>query len=389
LGANFHVKQIERKQAACVPQEKIMADPRVTKLAQVLVRYSLNIQPGEQFFISTNPLAQALTQAVYEEAVKAGAHVMVQNGVPGLPELFYKYANEEQLTFISPVQKLVFETFDATLQIGAPYNTRSLSGTDPAKQQISRKAGAELMRTAMSRSAQGEFKWSYTVFPTNAGAQEADMSLSEYEDFVYGAGLLHLDDPVAAWKEEANRQQRLIDWLDGKNRFVLKGANIDLEMSVDGRSFIKAAGKENFPDGEIFTSPVEDSVSGWVRFGYPAIYGGREVVDIELWFENGRVVKETARKGQELLTSLLNTDDGARVLGELGIGTNYGIQKFTKNMLFDEKIGGTIHLAVGSGFPECGSQNSSGLHWDMLCDMAESEIVVDGELFYKDGKVVI
>jgi aminopeptidase len=366
-----------------------MADPRVTKLAQVLVHYSLSIQPGDQLYLSANPLAEELTRAVYKEAIQAGAHVTVQNGVPGLQEIFFKHANEDQLTYISPVQKMIFETFDATLLIGAAYNTRSLSSIDPATQKISRKASAGIMQKAMERSANGELKWCYTVFPTNAAAQEADMSLSEYEDFVYGAGLLHLDDPVAAWKEEAKRQQRLIDWLAGKKQIVLKGSNIDLEMSVDGRSFIQAAGKENFPDGEIYTSPVEDSINGWVRYGYPALYGGREVIDIELWFENGRVVKETARKGQDLLTSLLNTDDGARVLGELGIGTNYGIQNFTKNMLFDEKIGGTVHLAVGSGFPECGSQNVSGLHWDMLCDMAESEIVVDGELFYKDGQVVI
>lgn len=366
-----------------------MTDPRVTKLAQVLVRYSLDIQPGEQFFISTTPLAAELTRAVYKEAVAAGAHVTVQNQIDGLSEIFFKYANDEQLTYISPVQKLIFETFDVYLNISASYNSRALSGIDPSRQRLARKASAEIFGTVMKRIAEGEMKGCITQFPTNAAAQEADMSLSDYGDFVYGAGLLHLDDPVAAWKEEAKRQQRLIDWLAGKNRIVLKGSNIDLEMSIDGRHFIPAAGKENFPDGEIYTSPVEDSINGWVRFGYPAIYGGQEVVDIELWFENGRVVKETAVKGQELLTSLLNTDDGARILGELGIGTNYGIRKFTKNMLFDEKIGGTIHLAVGAGFPECGSQNSSGLHWDMLCDMAESEITVDGELFYKNGEIVI
>jgi aminopeptidase len=311
------------------------------------------------------------------------------NRVRGLPEIFFKHANEEQLTYVPPVQRMVLETFDATLQIGAEHNTRALSGVDPERQKIVRKSGAELMQIAMGRAARGEFKWCYTVFPTNASAQEADMSLEEYEDFVFTAGLLHLDDPVAAWKEEARRQERLMNWLNGKNEIVLKGSNIDLKMSIDGRTFIGAAGKENFPDGEIFTSPVEQSVNGWVRYGYPALYGGREVVDIELWFEDGKVVKETARKGQELLTALLNTDDGSRILGELGIGTNYGIQRFTKNMLFDEKIGGTVHLAVGSGFPECGSQNNSGLHWDMLCNMAESEILVDGELFDKDGQVVI
>jgi aminopeptidase len=220
-------------------------------------------------------------------------------------------------------------------------------------------------------------------------AQEADMSLSDYEDFVYGAGLLNDPDPVARWREEGQRQQKLIKWLAGKDTVTLKGANVDLKMSIKERTFKEADGKYNFPDGEIFTGPVEDSVNGWIRFGYPAIYGGQEVTDIELWFENGKVVKEKANKGQELLTSLLNTDGGARYLGEWGIGTNYGINRFTKNMLFDEKLGGTIHLAVGASYPETGGKNDSGVHWDMLCDMAESEIMVNDELFYKNGNPVI
>jgi len=220
-------------------------------------------------------------------------------------------------------------------------------------------------------------------------AQEADMSLSEYQNFVYGADLLDLPDPAAAWKKEGERQRALIGWLAGKDKAILKGSNIDLELSILGRAFAEASGHENFPDGEIYTSPVEQSVNGWVRFAYPAIYGGQEVVDIELWFEEGKIVKEKAAKGQDLLTALLNTDDGSRYLGEWGIGTNYGIQRFTKNMLFDEKIGGTIHLAVGHGFPEAGSRNESSLHWDMLCDMAESEVTLDGELFYKNGQFAV
>ena len=160
-------------------------------------------------------------------------------------------------------------------------------------------------------------------------------------------------------------------------------------MSVKDRSFGVYDGKYNFPDGEIATSPVENSVNGWVRYSYPAIYGGQEVSDIELWFEQGKVVKERASKGGEFLTPILNTDAGARYLGEWGIGTNYGITRFTKNMLFDEKMGGTIHLAVGAGLPQAGGLNQSSIHWDMLCDMSESEIVVDGELFYQDGKVVV
>ena len=215
------------------------------------------------------------------------------------------------------------------------------------------------------------------------------MSLTDYEDFVFGAGKLDEDDPVSIWQQTEKRQQRLVDWLAGKKEVVIRGENIDLRMSIAGRSFINASGKQNFPDGEIFTSPVEDSTAGWVRFGYPAIHGGREVEDIELWFEDGKVVKEQAKKGSEFLTATLNTDEGARVLGELGIGTNYEIQRFTKHMLFDEKIGGTVHLAVGSGFPEAGGSNMSGVHWDMLCNMAEGEIIVDGTTVYQNGKFII
>jgi aminopeptidase len=215
------------------------------------------------------------------------------------------------------------------------------------------------------------------------------MSLADYQDFVYTACMLDEDDPVAAWQREGESQRRLQAWLAGKDQVVMKGANLDLRMSIKGRRFKESDGKRNFPSGEIFTGPVEDSVNGWVRFRYPGIQSGREVTDIELWLENGKVVREQASKGQELLTSLLNSDAGARYVGEWGIGTNYRIQRFSRNMLFDEKIGGTIHLALGAGYPDTGSKNESAIHWDMLCDMAESEITVDGELFYKNGKVVV
>ncbi len=366
-----------------------MPDPRVTKLAEVLARYSLELKPGQQFSLRTSPLAEELSLAVYAEAVKAGAHVFVQTALPGAEEAFYKYASDAQLDFVSPVRKLIHETFDASLYIDAEHNTRELSGVDPSRMARFRKTYAPLSKLFMERAARNEVRWCVTVYPTHAMAQEADLSLSDYREFVYGAGLLNEPDPVAKWREEGERQQKWIGWLAGKDQVTLKGSNVDLKMSIKGRTFKEADGKYNFPDGEIFTGPVEDSVDGWIRFRYPAIYGGQEVTDIELWFENGKVVKEKASKGQELLTSLLNTDTGARFLGEWGIGTNYGIQRFTKNMLFDEKIGGTIHLAVGASYPETGGKNDSGLHWDMLCDMTESEIHVDGELFYKNGKPVV
>jgi aminopeptidase len=363
-----------------------MPDPRVAKLAQVLVHYSLDLQPGELLTLRTSPLADELNLEVYKEAVKAGGHITIQNKIPGTDEIFYKFASDAQLEHISPVDKLLAETFDASLFIEAEHNTRELSSIDPGKIAKVSKANAGLTQTFFERAARKEIKWSLTVYPTPAMAQEADMSLADYQDFVYGAGMLHLDDPVAFWKKEGFRQREIINWLEGHEKIVLKGANVDLTFSIKGRTFETADGKYNFPDGEIFTGPVEDSADGYIRFSYPAIFSGQEVEDIELWFENGKVVKEQASKNANLLTKMLNTDEGARYLGEWGIGTNYGIQRFTKNMLFDEKLGGTIHLAVGSGYPETGSNNQSGIHWDMLCNMSDSEIHADGELFYKDGQ---
>jgi len=361
----------------------------VSKLAKVMVNYSLELQPGQKFWLRTTPLAEELNLAVYEEAVRAGAHVFIDQRMPGAEEIFFKYASDEQLDYVSPLRRIIVDTFDAELFVEAEHNSRSLAGVDGSRMARSRKAMAELFGQKMKRSADGTYRWCITVYPTHAMAQDADMNLADYREFVYGAGMLNEADPVAFWKEQGKKQTELANWLKGHDQAVLKGSNVDITLSIKDRVFEISDGRYNFPDGEIFTSPVEDSVNGWIRFKYPAIYDGQEVTDIELWFENGKVVKEKAAKNQELLTSLLNTDAGARILGEWGIGTNYGIQRFSKNMLFDEKIGGTIHFAVGAGFPECGGRNESGLHWDMLCDMAESEITLDGDLFYKDGKPVI
>jgi aminopeptidase len=366
-----------------------MPDSRVNKLAEVLVHYSLDLQPGQQLNLRTNPFAEELALAVYTEAIKVGAHVFPQISLPNSEEIFFKFATGDQLDFVSPIRRLIVESFDAQLVIGAEYNTRALTGIDPTKIARSRKASAPLSKIFLHRASRMELRWCYTEFPTQASAQEADMSLLDYQDFVYGAGLLNEPDPVAAWIGEGKRQWELINWLSGKEIVEIKGKYIDLSFSIRDRKFKEADGKYNFPDGEIFTGPVENSANGWVRFSYPAIYDGQEVSDVELWFEEGKVVKETASKGQELLRSLLNTDPGARFLGEWGIGTNYGIQRFTKNMLFDEKMGGTIHFAVGASYPETGGKNESALHWDMLCDMSDSEIFVDGELFYRNGKPVI
>jgi len=366
-----------------------MPDPRITKLAKVLVNYSLDLKPGDKLRLRTSSLANELNLAVYMEAVLAGAHINIENMVPGTSEIFYRFASDSQLTHVSPATELMIETWEADLYIDANHNSRELSGVDPTRMAISRKAYSGLMKRYFERAASGELKWSLTVYPTHAMAQDADMSLADYQDFVFAACHLDETDPVSAWENIGKQQEKYVQWLEGKDHVIIKGENVDLQFSVKGRTFENCCGKENMPDGEIFTGPVEDTVNGFVRFSYPAIFSGQEVEDIELWFEDGKVVKEKAGKGQDLLTKMLNTDDGSRYLGEWGVGTNYDIQRFTKNMLFDEKMGGTIHLAVGTGFPETGSKNESGIHWDMLCDMKDSEIRVDGDLFYKNGEFIL
>ena len=361
----------------------------VDKFAHVIVSYSLDLQPNETLLIETTTLPKELCLSVYREAIRAGAHPYIACEIPGANEIFLQTANDSQLTYVSPVYRFMYEHFDARLYIHSPANTKSLSSIDSKRIRIANKAFMDkAKRMYYDRIESQQMKWCYTSYPTQALAQEADMGLEEYRAFVLESCKLNESNPIESWKRESEQQQKWIEWLNGKDQIVLRGPNIDMRMSIKGRTFLKDFGKENFPGGEIATSPVENTVNGWVSFSYPAIYKGREVIDVELWFENGIVVKEKATKGQEFLTELLNSDTGARILGELGIGTNYGIKRFTKNMLFDEKMGGTIHLALGLGFPECGGKNKSAIHWDMLCDMSVGEILVDGEVFYKNGKFV-
>jgi len=363
-------------------------DPRVEKAAEVMVNYSVAIQPGDLVMIHLyEPLAQPLALAVYKRVLEAGGHVIFRMAPSGADEVLYKYASDEQLDVGDPTFKWLMENIDVRIAIRAPSNTKALSNVDPAKIARVQKANHPAMQAFMERQGTGEMRWVLTQYPTQASAQDAEMSLSEYEDFVYGACMVNEPDPVAYWQQKSAEQQRLIDWLKGKEQMQVRGENIDLTLSIKDRVFINADGKRNFPDGEIYTGPVEDSVNGWVRFTYPAIYNSREVNGVELYFENGKVVKATAEKGEEYLNSVLDTDAGARYLGEFAIGTNTGIQKFTRNILFDEKIGGTVHMAVGAGYPNTGSKNESAVHWDMICDMRSGgEIIVDGELFYKDGE---
>jgi aminopeptidase len=260
---------------------------------------------------------------------------------------------------------------------------------DPAKAQRRSKGLGPITDSQLRRGAEGVFKWVTTLYPTDGYAQDAGMSLKEYEDFVFGAVHANEDDPVKFWENSGVDQQKAIDWLAGKNQVILRGPNVDLTLSIKGRKFMNSVGIYNMPDGEIYTGPVEESVNGWVKFTYPAIYGGVAVEGAELTFHDGRVEKVQAEKNQDYLFRMLESDAGARFLGEFAIGTNFDINRFTGNILFDEKIGGSFHMALGAGYPETGSKNHSTVHWDMICDMrSDSEITVDGQPFYKNGKFI-
>jgi aminopeptidase len=363
-----------------------MADPRIVTVARILVDYSVNVQPRELVQIRCAPEGAPLLVAVYQRVLERGGFPYVKIGLDDLAEVFFKHASDEQLTFVANVDRQMVEDIHANIGIWTETNTKALSNVDPAKQARAQAARRTLSERFLERAAKKELKWTGTVFPTQAFAQDAEMSLREFEDFVYGAALVHEADPIGAWQAISKQQQRLVDWLSDKHEIHVLGPDTDLTLAVAGRRWENCDGHENFPDGEIFTGPIEDSVNGHVRFTYPACEGGREVEDVRLWFERGKVVKATAAKNEQFLLTMLDTDEGARYLGEFAFGTNQGVQRFTKNILFDEKIGGTIHMAVGSGYPETGSLNRSAIHWDMICDLRRGgEVWVDGTLFAKDG----
>jgi aminopeptidase len=368
-----------------------MRDPRLDKLAKVLVEYSTRIQPRQLVKISGEPVATPAIEAVYEKALAAGAHPVVRCAPESLQEIFFAQASDEQLQYVSPLAKYEIENIDATIGFWAETNTKGLSRVDPARQGMASAARKPLFEIFMNRAASGALKWTGTLFPTAASAQDAEMSLRAYEDFVFSAGKLDLDDPVAAWQQVEKQQAAAKDYLEGVSELRFQAANgTDLKVNVENMKWINCCGRENFPDGEVFTGPnlkaADGGVNGFVCYSFPAVHGGREVHDVELTFEKGKVVDFKASKGQDFLKAMLDQDEGARYMGEIAIGTNYDITEYTKNTLFDEKIGGTFHAAVGSGYPETGNDNSSGLHWDMVCELREGgEITADGETIMKDG----
>jgi len=367
-----------------------MSDPRVAKLAQVLVHYSIGVKPGNKVIVQGGAVAEPLLKAIYLEVIRAGGYPTLLPSVPGIQEILFTHGNDDQIQHIPPPMRLVFETYDASISLMSSVNTKAMSSIPPEKTALASQAQSELFGTIMKRSADGDFRWVGALFPTQAYAQDAEMSLSEYEDFVYGACLPDFDDPVGYWKGVEAKQQTIVDWLDPKNTIRVEAPGVDLRMSIEGRTFVNCCGERNMPDGEVFTGPVEDSVEGHVRFSYPTTYRGRKLEGVELWFEKGKVVKATADKGEDFLLKTIDTDERSRYVGEFAIGTNKGVTRATGNTLFDEKINGSFHMALGRGMPETGSVNQSAIHWDMVCDLMDGgKIWADNELFYESGEFKI
>ncbi len=359
------------------------------KYAHLLVNYCLELKEGEKLFIQTTTLAEPLLREVYRAAIRLGVHVEYQMTFREQNRIFIHEAQHHQLDYISPSSKSMMETFDAYLVIRAPFNVREDQQNDPIKSSRRQKAMNEINQIYFDRTADRRLKRCLCQYPTIAAAQEAGMSLEEYEAFVYNACHLLASDPEAEWLKVRDSQQHIVDYLNKADVVRYKNLKSDIQFSVKDRIWINSDGRSNMPSGEVFTGPIEDSVNGYIYFNYPIVYMGHEVEGVTLHVENGQVVTWDAEKGKKFLDDIFKIE-GARYFGEVAIGTNYNIQRTTKNILFDEKIGGSIHMAIGQSYKQTGGKNQSPIHWDMITDMKDGgEIIVDGVLIYKDGQFLI
>jgi aminopeptidase len=364
-----------------------MRDPRFDRLAELVLDHSLGLKPAQVLRIEGAAVAAPLILALHREAVRRGAHAYPSVELEGLRELLVAKASDAQLDFVSPIELREMQAIDAAITIWSEANTRSFSRLDPARHQRQIAASRQLAIVRRDRISRGELRWCGTLSPTNAHAQDAEMSLSDYEDFVFRACHVLDEDPIGHWRSVGEELRARARELGAVRELRIVGEDTDLTVVVKGRTWRPAHGIQNMPDGEVYTSPVESGVNGTIRFGFPAVFQGREVDDVRLRFADGSVVAAEAAGGRGYLEALLEMDEGARVIGEVAFGLNYEIDRFTRNILFDEKIGGTIHLALGMGFEDLGGRNRSSLHLDLICDLRrEGEVYADGELVWRAGR---
>jgi aminopeptidase len=361
-------------------------DPRYERLAELVLDHSLSLRAGQILRIEAEAIAAPLILPLHREAIKRGAHAYTAIDLGGLTELLVANGSDDQLSFVSPIELREMDRIDAAVSIWSETNTRSFSLADPERRQRQLAAARQLAVRRRDRVSRGEMRWCGTFCPTDAHAQDAEMSLEDYEDFVFRACHVLDDDPVGHWRGVGQRLRARADVLGAVRELRIVGEDTDLTVVVEGRTWRPAYGLQNVPDGEVYTSPVETGIDGMIRFGFPAQYGGREIDDARLRFEKGQVVAAEAAGGEAYLQALLAMDDGASGVGEIAFGLNYEIDRFTRNLLFDEKIGGTMHLALGMGFEDLGGRNRSALHLDLICDLRrDGEVYADGELIWRRG----
>ena len=358
-----------------------MRDDSIARWADLLVDYCLRVAPGETILIGSEWEGRPLVEACYRAVVLRGGLPLVRLDLPGLSEFFLEHATETQLAALSPVALFEAETIDGRVRIAAESDTRSMRRIDPARQAMADRARDPVRRVA------GRKRWVLTQFPTAAYAADAKMDLAQYEAYVAASMFLDKPNPVAAWQDLGRRQSGLVEAMSRVGTVRIEAEGTDLTLSVAGRTWINSDGRRNMPSGEIFTGPVEDSAQGRLRCGFPVCRGGRELAGIALEFDGGRVVSARADAGEDYLRAMLDLDAGARRLGELGLGLNPGIDRFTGSILYDEKIGGTVHLALGQSYPETGGMNQSALHWDLIVDTrAGGRITADGQVVMENGR---
>jgi aminopeptidase len=362
-------------------------DPRLEKLAELITGYSLGLEEGQVYRIDGEEVAVPLAVELYRAALRKGALAYTRIVPSGLDEIELEAATAEQLSHIPELEELASDRLDAWTSIWGTDNTRSLTRADPERRRLQLSTHYRMVNRRWRRISSGDLAWCGTLYPSEAHAQDAEMSLADYENFVHRAcHSREEDDPIGYWQELSEALAARARELDGVRELRIVGPKTDLRVVVEGRNWIPSDGRHNMPDGEVFTSPVETGTSGEIFFAIPSVFQGREVENVHLRFEGGRVTQAEATSGEAYLRSLLETDAGARVLGEVAFGLNYEIDRFTRDILFDEKIGGTMHVALGGGFDEAGTENTSDLHWDLICDLRhDGEVYADGELVWKAG----
>lgn len=367
----------------------------INKLADIVVDYSAKVRSGDRVVIHYEPLAECLAQAVRDKVLDRGGRPMFYTGPPGTEEAFLTLASDAELNRMDPLGAWLMENSDARIVLRAPANTRALSAIPPDRIARRDRANSPISKCFMERQADLDeakrLRWIITELPTEARAQDAGISLREFEQRFSRAAMLHLNDPAASWQGVYNWQETLLEWLNaGRKQAHILGPSIDVWLSIEGRTWINGGGQHNFPDGEVFTGPVEDSAEGWLRAASPIFYNGNAVYGAFLRFEKGRVVEATAESGQDFLIKTLDTDEGSRFLGEWGVGTNASVEELCGSILLDEKKEKTVHLTPGRGYPDSGSKNQSAIHWDMIIPAGEgTTITIDEEVIYRDGLFLI